>query len=132
MGLLKNISTDIGVDATYWNVGNFYLDKQKEVVIFRMFGYANKDLYLQGKKNITFETLEFPLDMEDLFIKPFKELNISYEIQENEKVTVISLQNIIDLQAELKIDLPALIEQILNYCYIVAKGSELFIDAFDD
>lgn len=50
MALIKKISTEFGVDATYWNIGAYQEDFKNGGAEITLYGYASEDARREGKQ----------------------------------------------------------------------------------
>lgn len=67
MAFLKEIQTDFGVPACYWNIGETLFDYFKRRCQVKMYGFASAEARQSGKQpmaamNIVIEQQDFPSD----------------------------------------------------------------------
>ena len=53
MALGKNVATDFGTDAVYWNIGAYQDIYHKQRAVITMYGYASAAAYEAGKSPLT-------------------------------------------------------------------------------
>lgn len=115
MAILKNIQTQYGIDAVYWNIGSIYIDTDLGIGRVIVKGYANKD----GFKHLEERFYEEPLDdfIDRTFFKTF--------IYEHSTKTITVTR---------EFDNPKAIDTnwILSYIYGLLKLKEEFLGSTDD
>ena len=117
MGLLKEIPTDFGVNASYWRIENVFLDTENKMGTITIKGYSSKENRnnIVPLKSITYsDTMGSDIDL--TFFKTF-----SYD-----KLTgIVNISRMYDNQV------PIDTLWIMTYLYGMVKQTDLFFGATD-
>lgn len=74
MGLLKDLSTNIGLEIkdAYFNIGN--LSGNQNIIQFTLNAYVDRNAYLEGKASIETRTYSFIPDSSDSALNIFRQI----------------------------------------------------------
>lgn len=104
MAILKNIATSYGVDATYWTISTFSLDRNNLSISLKLDWYAN-------------ELAKNPIDSRFFTINFVNSENQISDVSENEIQAQIITPELVEL-----------FEKISNSSYELIKKSKEFSD----
>jgi hypothetical protein len=130
MGLIKQIYNKQNHINTYWMLGDFVLNLNKEVISFVFRGYRDYNARVGGKEPADDRVLDAPIDKNDRDLIDYEELKINYK-NNIEKIVKIELSMKIKEGTTINPDIQRLIKKLLDYGYFCIKQTDDFKDALD-
>jgi hypothetical protein len=130
MGLIKQIYNKQNHINTYWMLGDFVLNLNKEVISFVFRGYRDYNARVGGKEPADDRVLDAPIDKNDRDLIDYEELKINYK-NNIDKIVKIELSMKIKEGTTINPDIQRLIKKLLDYGYFCIKQTDDFKDALD-